>query len=121
MKKSIFFLITLISPLFFSACNRNPISEVQPDAFAKAVNAFEDKDIGNGGIINCGFYYINPTGYCNSTPCFGLSMVDSCQKSIAKLAIYINQTNQFPHVSENDLEQKDTWEIYFKSQCARGK
>jgi hypothetical protein len=113
-----FIVISTLSSL--TACSHNPALSVDSDTFAKAVNSYEDKDIGNDGIAqNCGMYYAYPDK--NIAPFLAQNLEQSCPNSIAKLAVYLNQDSHFQGITEQELETKDTWLHYFQSKYARGK
>lgn len=100
-----------------AGCSKSSVSSIDPDAFAKAVNHYEDMSMSHDGIAqNCGQLYVK-----HGDMPFREALLADCKKAIPKLAAYLQNDPRFNMLSVDDLESAEIWKIYFQSKYARGR
>ncbi|TAK77639.1 MAG: hypothetical protein EPO11_02420 [Gammaproteobacteria bacterium] len=118
MKKWITVVAIVSSVNFLTACgNSNPVLNHDADAFAKVVNQFDERDMGNSIASSCGDYYVYSHDYTGAEKA---ELGRECEKNIKHFAAYLNKSADFNDITATDLEQLSTWQYYFKSKLARG-
>lgn len=116
------FLLSFGGFLLLTACNKNPILQVDPNIFAKAVDTYCSGSTGwdyKPAMHECAGFYYDPAKASKFMSALSAQeelkklTEKECPQEFKRLAEYLNKDPKFSGVTAENLASQEVWRLYF--------